>query len=898
MRLARTLVVSLAIAATCCVQKALYAQVANLRISEVNAFGDMAEVTNTGPAFNDVPPSRPFCHRLVYTSVIPASTVWAAGQVRTFNIAGLNSADSDLWLYLNNTNFGLAANMIHGVKFGPAANIGRSSVAVTAGLWPSTSSFVPTPPSGQTISWDKFGNSPRDWYLDETPSMGSDDPATSPAVNSLLVSPGGLDDFESLLLGDTVEGMINYAFVNTSTTTGIYTVRTVNDVLGVVGPRPGSTSTQWLRIRDQDSGNLQNRWYTQPLSTGGDFDYTWTFFINIEETPPSGAAGKPRLVVQHLDGSFQNAWGVEFANTGASLVVTGIGGTAASTPLYALSGPTAIGQWVRLDLSVDFTGNTVSAAFNSGTPVSLPINLSGTADKSQFRFCYRGEGTGNINTMLIDDISVAVTVVGAPLPPPVTPSDLLVRLDPVVNGLPSPVAVADPDDGTGRLFIVDQPGFIRIIDANGVLLGTPFLDLSAVIPPPNAFFDERGVLGLAFHPNFASNGRFFVRYSVPRAGLPEEPCNDPGGFIVGCHKERLSEFNLLSPNVADPASEIILFEADKPEFNHNSGDVAFGPDGFLYFTLGDGGGANDGLDNPNLPHGPTGNGQNINAALGKVHRLDVDSPPDPGLNYAIPPTNPFVGVAGLDEIYAFGFRNPFKFSFDDGPGGDGKLIVADVGQNRFEEIDFVTNGGNYGWVIREGNQCFDPFNPSTPPATCANTGAGGEPLLDPVSSYDHGNGDGISIIGGFVYRGTLFPALVGKYIFGDFSTDFGTPDAQLYYMDGDGVPNTLFEFRNGPANDPYAVFLKGFGERADGEIYVAASTELGPTGTGGIVYHLVPAKGDMNGDGAITVADIPLFADVLTETATADHLIDRADIDDDGLIDGIEVERFVDLLLP
>ncbi|MBK8268217.1 MAG: hypothetical protein IPK83_07875 [Planctomycetes bacterium] len=490
------------------------AQVANLRITEVDAFGDVAEVTNAGPAFNDVATSRPFCHRFIYTSVIPASTTWTAGQARTFSIVGMNSADSDLWLYLNNSNFNIAASMIHGVKFGPAPSIGRTSLAVTAGLWPSTTAFCPTPGSGQTLSWDMFGNSPRDWYLDETPSIGADDPATSPAVASLLVSPGGMDDYESLLLGDTVDGMIGYAFVNSSATPGIYTVRAVNDVLGVVGVRPGSSSTQWLRIRDQDAGNVQNRFYTVPVSTGGDFNYSWTFFVNIEETPPSGAS-KPRLVVQHLDGSFQNAWGIEFANTGASLVVTGIGGAAASTSLYPLSSPTGLGQWVEIDLSVDFSTNMVSAAFNNGAPVSLPINLSATANKGEFRFCYRGEGTGNINTMLLDDVSVDVTIPSTPLPPPVTPSDLLVRLDPIVAGLPSPVAMVDPGDGSGRKFIVDQTGPIRILDSSGNLLPTPFLDLSSLTPTPNAFFDERGVLGMAFHPNFAVNGRFFVRSSRP-----------------------------------------------------------------------------------------------------------------------------------------------------------------------------------------------------------------------------------------------------------------------------------------------------------------------------------------------------------------------------------------------
>lgn len=873
------------------------AQIQNLRITELNPATDTAEVTNTGGAFTDAA-SRPFCHRFVYTSVIPTGTSWTAGQVRTFSILGMNSADSDLWLY-SAANFAIGSNIVHGLKFGPAANVGRSGLAASVGLWPSASAFCPVPAAGQTLAWDMFGNTPRDWYIDETPSLGSADAATTPSVASQLAAPTGTDDFEAMLLGDTVEGMIDYAFVNTSTTPGIFTVRCVNDVLSIIAPRPGSSSTQWLRIRDQDAGNVQNRFYTKTVSSGGDFNYSWTYYVNIEETPPNGA-NNPKLVIQHLDGSMQNAWGVEFTSAGASLIVTGIGGTAASTSLYPLSGGTGLGSWVKINLAVDFSGNTVSASFNDGAPVSLPINLSATADKSQFRLCYRGEGTGNIGTMLLDDVSVLVDVVSAaPLPPPVTVSDLLIRLDPVVDsGLQSPVTLVSANDGTGRLFAVEQSGTIRIIDANGNLLPTPFLDISASLPTLGTFYDERGLLGLAFHPNFASNGRFFVRYSRPRAGLPSEGCNDPNGFIVGCHQEVLSEFNLLSANQGDPSSEIELFAVDEPEFNHNSGTVAFGPDGYLYFTLGDGGGANDGLDDPNLPHGATGNGQNINTALGNMIRIDVDSPPDVGLNYAVPPSNPFVGAAGLDEIFAYGFRNPFKFSFDDGPGGDGKLIVADVGQNRFEEIDFVTNGGNYGWVIKEGNQCFDAFNPTVPPASCDSTGAMGEPLIDPIASYDHDNLDGISIIGGFVYRGSLFPALVGQYVFGDFSTSFGTPDAKIYFMNGSGAPSTLFRFLNGPSDDPHLFFLKGFGEDQNGEIYVVGSTQLGPTGTGGVVFHLVPAKGDMNGDGHITIADVPLFVDVLTGTNTAAHMIDRADIDDAGTADGADIAAFVNLLLP
>jgi glucose/arabinose dehydrogenase len=405
-------------------------------------------------------------------------------------------------------------------------------------------------------------------------------------------------------------------------------------------------------------------------------------------------------------------------------------------------------------------------------------------------------------------------------------------------------------DGSGRLFIVDQPGLIRVVKS-GALLPTPFLDLTSKTIAVNAFFDERGVLGLAFHPDYANNGRFFVRYSAPRAGDPAEPCNDPDGFIVGCHEEILAEYRVLgdphTSDVADPSSEIILFRVDEPQFNHDSGHVAFGPDGLLYWTLGDGGGAHDGLADGDPPgsapsHGPDGNGQDVNTSLGNILRIDVDSPPDPGLNYAVPPGNPFAGGGGVPEIYAYGFRNPYRFSFDDGPGGDGRLYVGEVGQDLFEEIDIVPVAAapgllNYGWVVREGFHCFDPFNPGTPPAACASTGPFGEPLLDPVLEYHHSVG--LAVIGGFVYRGSAFPALTGKYVFGDFSQDFG-PTGRLFYTDTTG-PEAFQrkEFFLLPDGDPLGQALFGIGEDEDGELYVCASDNIGPTGDMGVVYRIV-----------------------------------------------------------
>ncbi|HRX86650.1 MAG TPA: PQQ-dependent sugar dehydrogenase, partial [Phycisphaerae bacterium] len=424
--------------------------------------------------------------------------------------------------------------------------------------------------------------------------------------------------------------------------------------------------------------------------------------------------------------------------------------------------------------------------------------------------------------------------------------DITVRLEPVASGLISPTHLTHAGDGSGRLFIVDQAGFIRIVK-NGVLLPTPFLDLTAELPTLNTGFDERGVLGLAFHPNYASNGRFFVRFSRPRTGASGEACF---GTSRGCHEEILAEFSVSgNPDVANP-TPTILFAIDEPQFNHNSGGVAFGPDGYLYFTLGDGGGANDGLDDPNLPHGPIGNGQNINTPLGSMLRIDVDG----GSPYAIPADNPFVGTNGLDEIYAYGFRNPFRFSFDDGPGGDGRLIVADVGQALIEELDIVTAGGNYGWVIREGAHCFDPFNPGTFLPSCDSNG-----LIDPIAEYTHTDG-GISIIGGYVYRGAVMPGLAGTYFFGDFSADF-SPTGRLYYLDESNPGNpAILRVRLGADDAPFGRYLKGMGEDEDGEIYVLGSTDLGPTGTSGEVLRLAPLYGDCDGDGDVGLDDYASFA--------------------------------------
>lgn len=431
---------------------------------------------------------------------------------------------------------------------------------------------------------------------------------------------------------------------------------------------------------------------------------------------------------------------------------------------------------------------------------------------------------------------------------PIEPGSVIVELESVASGMTSPVHLTHAGDGSGRLFIVDQAGPIWIVK-DGVRLPTPFLDLSSEIPTLSTGFDERGVLGMAFHPDYASNGRFFVRYSRPRAGDPAEPCF---GTSRGCHEEVLAEFTVSGdPDVAN-TNGTILFQIDEPQFNHNSGTVAFGPDGYLYFTLGDGGGANDGLADVPPSHGPIGNGQNIETALGAILRIDVDS----GSPYGIPADNPFVGTSGLNEIYAYGLRNAFRFSFDDGPGGDGSLYLADVGQDLFEELNIVEKGDNCGWVIREGAHCFDPFNPGVPPVTCDTTG-----LVDPIAEYTHDDG-GLSIIGGYVYRGTDSPCLDGTYVFGDFSADFG-PTGRLYYL-VETSPGQfgIREFQIGPDDEPLGRYLKGMGEDENGEVYALVSTVLAPTGTSGEALRITQLLfGDSDDDCDVDLFDFDAFAD-------------------------------------
>ena len=353
------------------------------------------------------------------------------------------------------------------------------------------------------------------------------------------------------------------------------------------------------------------------------------------------------------------------------------------------------------------------------------------------------------------------------------------QLEEVASGLDKPVFLTHAGDGSGRIFIVSQNGQIWIMQ-NGAVSDTPFLDVSSLISRDSS---ERGLLGLAFHPDYANNGQFFIDYT-----------DTMGNTMVA--RYRVSSDN---PDVADPNSAQTVLQVNQPYANHNGGEVVFGPDGYLYIGLGDGGSAGD----------PRGNAQNGHVLLGKLLRIDINSQAD-DKPYAIPPDNPYVNNAAFEpEIWAYGLRNPWRFSFD---RMTGDLYIGDVGQDQYEEIDFQPanspGGENYGWRIMEGNHSYSrDANPGT--------------LVRPIAEYTHS--DGCSITGGYVYRGQLMPDLQGVYLFSDYC--FGTVWDSYQDSAGDWRTNIFLD-------TPYTV--SSFGEDEAGELYLLDHT--------GSILQLVPTE--------------------------------------------------------
>ena len=442
--------------------------------------------------------------------------------------------------------------------------------------------------------------------------------------------------------------------------------------------------------------------------------------------------------------------------------------------------------------------------------------------------------------------------------PSIQRGNIAVHLDPVVTGLAAPdFAISAPGD-TNRMFILEQKGQVLVYQ-NGALLPTPALDIQSLVSPPlniASANDERGLLGIAFHPDFnnsASAGyRTLYTYDselIPASTTPTYVA--PNGATQG-FKNVVNEWKMSAgnPNVVDPSSRREVISFGKNANNHNGGTIAFGSDGYMYLGLGDGGNAND-VGTSHIE--PGGNAQNLTTPLGKMLRFDPVSPAlKPGSldpissngQYRIPTTNPFQGAGQVAEIYAYGLRNPYRFSFD---RQGGQLIAADVGQNTVEEIDRITLGGNYGWALKEGDFLF---NRTTGPGGAAGTvgvRSAGSPagLIDPISGasgtleYDHQ--DGISITGGFVYRGTAIPELFGKYVFGDLALQViggVRVNGRLFYADlttGEIKEFLLPDFST--TFLPNSLTIHGFGEDYNGELY-ALVTNTASSGTGGIMYAI------------------------------------------------------------
>jgi glucose/arabinose dehydrogenase len=454
--------------------------------------------------------------------------------------------------------------------------------------------------------------------------------------------------------------------------------------------------------------------------------------------------------------------------------------TVAQVEVTAPESMLVIGQTVQLTATArDSAGNPLDdrtfvwASNNTSVAAVSETGLVTAAAEGQAAITATADGvTGNLT------ITVAADGTPPPEPPPLPPPPSGVPgLQPIASGLAFPVFLTSPPgEGDSRLFVVERGGTVRIIES-GAVRPTPFLDISAKV----ATRPEQGLLSLAFAPDYATSGRFFVYYT------------DLGDDT------QVASFHVSGdPSVADAASETPVLTVKQPGPSHNGGLITFGPDGMFYIGLGDGG-SRDGLDD--------GRGQSLDDLLGALLRIDVSS----GTGYTVPSDNPFVSTPGAKgEIWAYGFRNPWRYTFD---RATGDLFIADVGESRWEEIDRATTedgrgrGVNYGWSVMEGPECMT--------AGCDQTG-----LTLPILQYGHDQG--CAITGGYVYRGAALPSLQGQYLYGDFCKGW------VRSIPAQGAPRTPTEW---PALSPGGN-ITSFGEDAAGELYVLTSN--------GGVFKIVP----------------------------------------------------------
>ncbi len=369
-----------------------------------------------------------------------------------------------------------------------------------------------------------------------------------------------------------------------------------------------------------------------------------------------------------------------------------------------------------------------------------------------------------------------------PIPP------LTLAVTEVTTGIQAPTALVFPNKN--EIWVSEQSGKVRIISA-GKLLAEPLIDLKNKLIKLNRGYEERGLLGMALHPQYSDNKKLYLYYDR----VSKQKSN---------HTGVLAEYQQNADGYVDENSERIILTVEEPDGNHNGGCIQFGPDGYLYLSLGDGGGQGD-------EHGKIGNGQDLGNWHGKILRIDINTP----TGYLVPKDNPFVNRADVKpEIWAYGFRNPWRFSFD---SASGNLFAGDVGQSTWEEVDIVVKGGNYGWRLIEGNHCHNPAS------GCEIT-----KTIKPIAEYHHR--EGVSVTGGYIYNGMTIPQLKGKYLFADWT-------GPIYYLQKKGSKwdRGKVTLKNLPGDSK----ITAFGSDAAHEIYILTNTDTGPENAHGAVYKVV-----------------------------------------------------------
>jgi glucose/arabinose dehydrogenase len=399
-----------------------------------------------------------------------------------------------------------------------------------------------------------------------------------------------------------------------------------------------------------------------------------------------------------------------------------------------------------------------------------------------------------------------------------------IKLEPFAQGLNQPLAMVETPDG--RMLVIEQWGRVMVVE-DGEVLGTPMLDIRGLVIDRFPDFDERGLLGLALHPDFANNGKFYVAYSAPLDWQ-----GDLGQMLWWDHSNVVAEYTVSQddPNVADPRSGRVISSIAWPQFNHNGHWIGFGPDNMLYVSTGDGGYANDWGIGHTVE---TGNAQDMTTPLGKMLRLDPETgEPAEG--------NPFADNPDADpRIWAAGLRNPWRCSFD--MEGENQLFCADVQQNSYEEVDIVEAGGNYGWREMEASHCFDYMRPDEHPENC-DTSQYIMPILEYENCTARPQGcEGISVTGGYVYRGAHEP-WNGKYIYGDWSTEFGSMNGQIK-VGSKGADGTWTSEQAEVADwEGPLPYMNAFAQDSEGEVYALTSLTTGPVGSLDTIYKIVPAE--------------------------------------------------------